>query len=241
MTIEWIFFDIGGPILEEVSLQEFWGRTFREACDAEGRPCDEALYAELTSVGIDAYAGSVTSFVAWRLSEGDEAVHRRILKRFWTAMNGIPFEEYRRLNPLREGVAEVIETLGARYHLGLVANQPARVDRLLEEYGVRRHFEFASISDVVGRAKPDIRLYEHALQESGVSPEAVVMVGDRIDNDMAPARAVGMWAVKLAVGRHARQQPRGPREAPHREITEMAALPAAVASIAAEATDAQAS
>jgi FMN phosphatase YigB (HAD superfamily) len=50
------------------------------------------------------------------------------------------------------------------------------------------------------------------------------MVGDRIDNDIAPARLLGMKAVLFRTGRHAAQQPRSWEEAPHAEVQDVSGL-----------------
>lgn len=231
MAIRWVFFDIGGPILDETILQEYWGRTFREAAEEQGIPCSLETYRRLTEEGIRAFAGSVTEYIAWKLAAEDLGLHRRIQKGFWDRMRALSEGRYRELNPLQEGVAGAIEEISAAYRLGIVANQPARVADLLREYEVWDRFEVQGISEVVGLYKPDVRLYEHTLREAGARPEESVMVGDRIDNDIVPARAIGMWTVHFRIGRHAGQQPRGCKEIPHRTITSMAELPDAVRSL----------
>ncbi len=44
------------------------------------------------------------------------------------------------------------------------------------------------------------------------------MVGDRVDNDIAPARLLGMRTVLLRAGRHIAQQPRSLDEVPDFEV-----------------------
>lgn len=232
--IQWVFLDIGGPILDEQLLQEHWGRTFREAAGAEGVACGEELYESLTREGIQAFAGSVTDYVAWRLAEGDPDLYGRIHTGFWGRMQAISEGSYRELNPLQEGTVQAVEDLSRQFRLGVVANQPARVEGLLREYRLWDRFEVHSVSDVVGLFKPDVRLYERTLQEAGALPEESVMVGDRIDNDIVPARTLGMWTIQLQVGRHARQRPRSPGEVPHRTIPCMDELPRAVRSLSSE-------
>jgi FMN phosphatase YigB (HAD superfamily) len=50
------------------------------------------------------------------------------------------------------------------------------------------------------------------------------MVGDRIDNDIAPARVLGMRTVLFRTGRHIAQQPRCADEAPDAEVVDVAGL-----------------
>jgi FMN phosphatase YigB (HAD superfamily) len=55
------------------------------------------------------------------------------------------------------------------------------------------------------------------------------MVGDRIDNDIAPAKALGMSTIRFRTGRHRRQKPRSPAEMPDAEVTDVQELEAAIA------------
>ena len=51
-----------------------------------------------------------------------------------------------------------------------------------------------------GVAKPDRRIFDIALERSGCKPENAVMIGDRVDNDILPAKAVGMKTVLVGQG-----------------------------------------
>jgi len=44
-------------------------------------------------------------------------------------------------------------------------------------------------------SKPDAAIFSAALREAQTAPERVVMVGDRLDRDIAPAKAMGMRTV----------------------------------------------
>ncbi len=54
------------------------------------------------------------------------------------------------------------------------------------------------------------------------------MVGDRIDNDIAPAITLGMRTVLFRTGRHAAQQPRSADEVPDAEVRDVAGLKVAL-------------
>ena len=51
--------------------------------------------------------------------------------------------------------------------------------------------------------KPDPRFYERLLRETGAAPGDVAYVGDRVDNDVLPAKAAGL------VAGHVRRRPWG--------------------------------
>ena len=102
--------------------------------------------------------------------------------------------------------------------LGLAVNEPPRAIAELERFGLGQYFRHREVSGHHGYYKPDVRLFLRACEELGVSPGECIMVGDRIDNDIVPARMLGMRAVLFRTGRHYRQQPRSWDEAPDAEV-----------------------
>lgn len=57
------------------------------------------------------------------------------------------------------------------------------------------------ISEQVGIAKPNPKLYQHALTSMGLLPSEVMYVGDNLAHDIAPPRAIGMhtaWIKRAA-------------------------------------------
>lgn len=51
-----------------------------------------------------------------------------------------------------------------------------------------------------GIAKPDKRIFEIALERSSCSPARAVMIGDRLDNDIVPAKLLGMHTIWIKQG-----------------------------------------
>ncbi len=56
--------------------------------------------------------------------------------------------------------------------------------------------------------KPDLEIFRLALQRAGCLPEEAAMVGDRIDNDIRPAKALGMSTIRIVQGASRLQVPR---------------------------------
>jgi hypothetical protein len=67
-----------------------------------------------------------------------------------------------------------------------------------------------------------------AYGDPGVPPAECIMVGDRLDQDIAPAKALGMATIRFRTGRHRRQKPRSAAETPDEEVTDVAELEAAI-------------
>lgn len=58
-------------------------------------------------------------------------------------------------------------------------------------------FAHVHVAELAGVSKPDRRFFAGALTASGGRPDAALSVGDRIENDYEPARAIGMAALLL--------------------------------------------
>ena len=61
-----------------------------------------------------------------------------------------------------------------------------------------------------------------------VPADACIFVGDRLDKDIAPARARGMATIQFRSGRYRRQRPRGGTETPDAVVTDVMELEAAL-------------
>ena len=59
-----------------------------------------------------------------------------------------------------------------------------------EEF-LRPHVDFVGSSERWGVEKPDAGFFAHVLEEAGAPAEEILYVGDRVDNDVLPARAAG--------------------------------------------------
>jgi HAD superfamily hydrolase (TIGR01549 family) len=85
------------------------------------------------------------------------------------------------------------------YRVAIVANQPASRTAELRALGVDA--EVLAMSEAMGVAKPHPDFFARALELMGnPDPGTVAYVGDRLDNDVAPARAAGMRAVWIRRG-----------------------------------------
>ncbi|HZT84368.1 MAG TPA: HAD family hydrolase [Gaiellaceae bacterium] len=82
--------------------------------------------------------------------------------------------------------------------LGAAGNMYAHHETFL-----RPHLDFVGSSERWGVEKPDAGFFAHIVEEARVPAEQILYVGDRVDNDVAPALAAGMHAVRVRRGAHA--------------------------------------
>ncbi|UJF34704.1 HAD family hydrolase [Paenibacillus hexagrammi] len=97
-------------------------------------------------------------------------------------------------------VQDLLHKLEESYLLGIITNGPHDMQEAkLEKLGLKRFFQADRvwISNAVGVAKPDPRIYQMALDHFGVSPEDALFVGDSWPADVAGPIRIGMQAVWL--------------------------------------------
>ena len=77
-------------------------------------------------------------------------------------------------------------------------NQPAGTEAALGRLGLP--VDFIASSARWGVEKPSPAFFDRVSAEVGLRPEQVAYVGDRLDNDVLPAKAAGMFAVFVRRG-----------------------------------------
>jgi putative hydrolase of the HAD superfamily len=83
------------------------------------------------------------------------------------------------------------------YRLGLISNFEGWLEEMLVELQVGHLFDVTVISGIERVEKPDVAIYERALERAGVEGRRAVHVGDSPGLDVEPACAAGMHAVLL--------------------------------------------
>jgi HAD superfamily hydrolase (TIGR01549 family) len=107
-----------------------------------------------------------------------------------------------------EGAEQTLRTLSSRYRIGVIANQPASTEERLRKWGLMSLISICLSSTEVGLEKPDPAIFQLALAQSGCEPPQAVMIGDRLDNDVRPARMLGWKTIRVAQGFARFQSPR---------------------------------
>lgn len=59
-------------------------------------------------------------------------------------------------------------------------------------------------------SKPDRRIFDRAFERAGCEAHEAAMLGDRLDNDICPAKKLGMKTIRIKQGFAAYQSPTGP-------------------------------
>jgi putative hydrolase of the HAD superfamily len=119
----------------------------------------------------------------------DAALHRRLVDRFVRSSRAA----------LAESRALLAELAGG-YRLGVVSNFYGNVERILTEAGIAPLLGVVADSTLVGAAKPDPRIFRHALERLGAQPAETLHVGDSYQRDVLGAHAAGLRTAWLCAG-----------------------------------------
>lgn len=130
-------------------------------------------------------------------------IHRfdRLFKPYGLKFDPVRFSEYylenlARCGDLVMGAEDLLDDLHARYHLGIITNGIAAVQRpRLANSPITDCFEVVAISEEVGAAKPDVRFFDAVFSMIGQpQQETVLVIGDSLTSDIQGANNYGLDA-----------------------------------------------
>jgi putative hydrolase of the HAD superfamily len=225
-----VIFDIGGPIDLETQFEAAIDADIRAGLEREGITVSDEAYAAAEQRAVEVCAPSIYRSILWQFTRPDGALCRRVDD--WLEERAAK----RSFFELRPGISDVLESIHSQeLKIGLAANQPLSVLQHLDEHGIGRYFENEGISGRHGFRKPDVRVFLQARTDLGVQAGECIMVGDRMDNDIVPAKLLGMRTVRVRTGRHRAQEPRSWDEIPDVEVEDAAGIGKAIELLLAEA------
>ena len=175
-AIRWIFFDIGSTLVDE---EEAYKHRIRDMIEG-------------TSVTFEQFSEKRIQYAKAGYNGDQKAIEFFDLNKTpWHSEDEVPFDD----------CEETLRTLCDKgYQLGIIANQnPGSKDRL-DAWGLGRYFSVIASSAELGISKPDKEIFRLALAMADCRPENAVMVGDRLDNDIRPAKELGMKTVQIRKG-----------------------------------------
>lgn len=169
--IKWIFFDVGSTLIDETVA---YNRRVREM-------------TEDTPISVEEFNEKKIFFSKQNLNGELEAIKFfGLTKTPWHKEDEIPY-------PGSEDILAYLHEKG--YRLGVIANQSAGTSERLEKWGLLRYIDVVAASAELGVAKPDRAIFDKAFEMASCAAEEAVMVGDRLDNDVRPAKSLGMATV----------------------------------------------
>lgn len=175
-TVKWIFFDVGTTLVDET---EAYNHRIRDAIEG-------------TDITFEQFQEKRIFFAKQNLKGDLEAIkYFGLEKTPWHKEDEVPY-------PDAEDVLKYL--YGQGYKLGIIANQSPGTAGRLERCGLLKYIDAVAASAELGVSKPDRAIFDKALEMAGCTAEEAAMIGDRLDNDIGPAKKLGMNAIWIRQG-----------------------------------------
>ena len=213
--VDLILFDVGGTIYDD----DAYAQALRLAVhEIDPTVSDEQFWAAYDAQRARG-SGSLRTALADRFAGGDRARLSEAADRYW---------EYPP-DALYADVRPTLSALASHYRLGLVANSRENVLAAMARDGIADLFSVVALAPQVGVEKPNPGIFRHALDQAGVPASRAVYVGNRLDTDIRPARAIGMRTVWMLRGEAPPAPTADQLDEPDAVITTLTGLPAVLA------------
>lgn len=182
-NIKWIFFDVGSTLVDETEAYDHRIRDMIAGTNITYEQFDEQRI-RLAKKGFNGDSEAIRYF--------------GLAKTPWHSEDEIPYPD----------AEDTLKWLCQRgYKLGIIANQVPGTAERLGDWGLLSYFDVIAASAEIGAAKPDKAIFERAFELADCKAEEAAMVGDRLDNDILPAKKLGMKTVWIRKGLAVYQTP----------------------------------
>ncbi len=162
-------------------------------------------------------------YVFWKYLKDDKSLFDKLYESYLER-----WEERKPPLKLSSGIEKELKEICRNFKIGIAGQYGREILKFLEQQSIGECFAYRLTQDDFSITKPDPRYFERISQAFGVAPKECILVGDRIDNDIIPAKQLGMKTILIRAGLHRNQQPRILFEVPDIELNAITGLAQAV-------------
>lgn len=173
--LQWLFFDIGSTLVDESKAYDHRIRDTIKNRDISYEQFCNAMI-DFAKQGLNAYNEAVRFFGLNRTT--------------WHSEDEFLYPE----------TVSILDALSKRYKIGIIANQLPGTQERLNKMGIGEYICLVVSSAETGIAKPNPAIFRLALKRANCAAENSVMIGDRLDNDIIPAKQLGMHTIWIRQG-----------------------------------------
>ena len=174
-NIKWIFFDIGSTLVDESKAYEHRIKDTIQNTNI--------TYKQFRKLMIDFAKQGKNGYI-----EATKKLNLQTTK--WHSEDECLYPD----------TVSTLKLLSQKYKIGIIANQPLGTQERLNKMKIDKYINLVISSAEEKVSKPDLKIFQLALDRVGCSADNTVMVGDRLDNDIVPAKAVGMKTIWIKQG-----------------------------------------
>ena len=226
-NITTVLLDAGGIILDESEHEKLRAGIIVQVLEDIVPGYSISTYYSDVEEAVNSFSPKLYQFVFW--------IHLKNDKSLFDRLYASHLERWKQSKPLLKlslGLEDEVRKICRDFKVGIAGQYGHEILDLLAEKSVLDCFSYHLTQDDIFVTKPDARYCEQIVRTIGVTPQECIMVGDRIDNDIIPAKQLGMKTILIRVGLHKNQQPRIPSEMPDVELNEVKGLAEAVVKLA---------
>ncbi len=218
-----VLLDAGGVLIDESDIEKYYTDLISSLISERIKGYESDSYYTDLAEAVDSYCHNVYQFIIWKNCSPDIGLFDELWERVLEDK-----EINRPALKLSEGIGEELAQLKENFNIGIAGQYGKEIIDLLKNKNILGYVDYPLTQDEFEITKPDPRFYEAILNRIGVKAEDAIMVGDRIDKDIAPAGYLGMKTVRIKTGIHINQKPRIPEEIPDLELNGIGGLAEAV-------------
>ncbi|MEZ5359922.1 MAG: HAD-IA family hydrolase [Candidatus Zixiibacteriota bacterium] len=221
MSKQAVLLDAGGVLLDETNLEEAFCKSIVDALHLCEYDYTADQYWRDYKQGMLCFCPKSTHYVMWKVTGGNIEEFNRVIGVFREV-----FAQPRLV--LMPGIDAQLQTLANKFALVLAGQYGSEIYDLLDKHDLSGLFANRYSQDNFALTKPDPRYFLQLADRAGISPADCIMVGDRIDKDIVPAKMAGMKTVLVKSSIYKIQQPRIPDECPDATIESVNELAEAI-------------
>jgi FMN phosphatase YigB (HAD superfamily) len=214
-----ILFDAGGVILDESEREDFCATTISFLISTYLTDYSVEDYWNDVKIAVDEFYPSVYGGILKKYLGDNQTVCEQVRQEFLNRLtkSGPPLK-------LMNGFTEELIDIHRSYKTAIAGQYGGELLDLLEKEELLRYFTFQYTQDDFSITKPDSQYYKMIADKIGVKPESCLMVGDRIDNDIKPAKTLGMKTILIRSGIHKNQKSNDPLTSPDGELSSVVGI-----------------
>ncbi|MDR1398700.1 MAG: HAD family hydrolase [Treponema sp.] len=203
-----IFLDAGGVILNERVFEETSSRIITDIVKQVNKNYSIEQYWNDAEEAVYRFVPKIYDYILYKniINKNDFKESKKNYKEQLKNKNS-RFE-------LMDGIKDFLIEYSKKYNIGILGQYGNDFRNYLAEEKLLEYFAFSEIQDDYKITKPDTRYFEAILKKCNCRAEESIMIGDRIDKDIIPAKTIGMKTIRIKVGVHKNQEPRIPEEIP---------------------------
>jgi len=204
-----IFLDAGGIILNENNFENNMARIITGIIQKYHRDYSIIDYWNDTKEAIYRFVPRVYDYILYKYIKDRENFRESKIQK-----NNEENKNLKNNFELTDGLKNFLMNFAEHYKIGILGQYGKALRDFLEKENILPFFSFSEIQDDYNVTKPDPRYFEAILKNCNCNANESVMVGDRIDKDIIPAKLIGMRTIRVRVGLHKNQKPRTLDEIP---------------------------